>query len=110
MLKNTQKTKNYVDILKKLVPLLSFIIPLSILYYLYPTSYEATWKGRTYFLFFLWLASLELILNWEQLQGDKFNRLRSVRTVALIIAVMLPTAYIIVANFYGLNTAIVSWA
>jgi len=110
MLKDPQKTKNYVNILGRLLPLLSFIIPLGILYYLYPNSFEATWKGRTYYLFFIWLACLEVILGWEGLQRNKIDRLKSLRTVAFVTAIVLPTVYIFAANFLGLNTAIVSWA
>jgi thaumarchaeosortase len=110
MLKDTQKTKNYVNILGRLLPLLSFIIPLGILYYLYPNSFEATWKGRTYYLFFMWLACLEAILGWEGLEINKIGKLKSLRTAVFIIAIVLPTVYMYAANFLGLNTAIVSWA
>jgi thaumarchaeosortase len=69
-----------------------------------------TWHGRTFYLFFLWLISLELILDWEKLQTSKVNKLRSARTVAFIIALLLPTTYVIAANYYGLNDMIVNLA
>jgi thaumarchaeosortase len=89
----------------KIFPLaLSFIIPFVILYFLYPKSFEATWEGRTYYIFFLWLFFLETWMAWEELPNN-FNT-KSLRTVAFIIALPLPTLYVIAANYYGVNTAI----
>lgn len=110
--KNINSLKEYIKtrsfILKKILTIFSFIIPFLLLYFLYPYSFEVTWHGRTYYLFFLWLISLELILGWEKLQTSKVNKLRSIRTVAFIIALLLPTIYVIAANYYGLNDVIVS--
>ena len=110
-----QTVKKNPTILIKIAPILSFVIPLLILYYLYPESYEATWKGRTYYIFFIWLIFLELILSWEKIQV-KIYKIKSTRFMAFTILSLLPTVYVIIANFYGLNTAIVdaspkgSWA
>jgi thaumarchaeosortase len=115
ILNAAQTVKKDPTILIKIAPILSFITPLLILYYLYPASYEATWKGRTYYLFFIWLIFLELILNWEKIQA-KIHKIKSTRFTAFIITLFLPTVYVIIANFYGLNTTIVnispkgSWA
>ncbi len=92
------------DVFLRLLPLVSFAIPLVILYFLAPTSFEATWKGRTYHLFFLWLVLLETILNWETLQP--LRKLKTLRFVSLVVALSLPTIYIVVANYYGLNVII----
>jgi len=112
--KNIDSLKEHVkilaSILKKILPILSFIIPFLLLYSLYPYSFEVTWHGRTFYLFFLWLVSLEFILDWEKLQASKVNKLRSIRTVAFIIALLLPTIYVIAANYYGLNDMIVSFS
>jgi len=110
------KTKDMVQFLKenhkKLLPLFAFVIPVFILYTLYPYTFEptwtGTWKNRLPHLFFLWLFSLETILMWEELHDD--FRLRSARTVALTITLILPTAYVIIANYLGLNSFIVSLA
>jgi len=88
------------------LPILSFVPPLLILYSLYPWSFEQTYHGRTFFLFFLWLVSLEIILSWEILQKNKVNKLVSIRTVSLILTLLLPTIYVIVANYFGLNQII----
>lgn len=104
-----QIVKKNIAILVKLLPILSFIIPVIILYYLYPSSFEETWKGRTYYLFFVWLILLETILSWGELQTNKINKLKSIRFVGFIIAILLPIIYVFIANFLGLNTAIVNW-
>jgi thaumarchaeosortase len=106
MLDVVQKFKKNTQILVKLSPVFSFIVPLLILYFLYPNSFEATWKGRTYYLFFLWLVSLEIILGWEEIQTSKVDKLRSIRAFAFIITLLLPTIYVVAANFYGLNSII----
>jgi thaumarchaeosortase len=89
--------------LRKLLLIIPFIIPFLILYSLDPGSFEATWKGRTYYLFFLWLFLLEMILNWEELQTRKISDIKLARKIALIVSLLLPTVYVIVANFYGFN-------
>jgi exosortase/archaeosortase family protein len=81
----------------------SFAIPFSILYYLDPGLFEKTWIGRTFYLFFLWLVILEIILDWEKLQKGKLFRLRSLRTIAFVVTLLLPTVYVIIANYGGLN-------
>jgi exosortase/archaeosortase family protein len=106
ILNAAQTIKKNPTILIKIAPILSFIIPFLILYSLYPASYEATWKGRTYYLFFLWLALLELILSWEKIEV-KIRKIKSARFIMLTILLLMPTVYVIVANFSGLNTAIV---
>jgi len=117
MLNIKQKAKEKIKILIKLLPLFSFIIPFLILYFYqdiasprYPNTFEMTWKGRTFYIFFLWLASLEMILTWEKLQPSKFNKLISIRTFAFILALLLPTIYVVTSNYCGLNVAIVDWA
>lgn len=110
MLDIVQKFKKNTQILVKLSPVFSFIVPFLILYFLYPSSFEATWKGRTYYLFFLWLVSLEMVLNWEKLQTRNISRLRSIKTIAFIVSLLLPTIYVVVANYCELNTTIVDLA
>jgi len=101
-----QIAKRSINIIIKVLPILSFTVPLLILYSLYPKSFEATWTGRTFYIFFLWLASLEMVLSWEKLQTSKMNKLRFIRTGAFIIALLLPTTYVVTANYYGLNDMI----
>jgi exosortase/archaeosortase family protein len=106
------------NILIKLLPLLSFVLPIILLYSLYPGSFEGAtpplwegwWQGRYFYFFFLWLAFLEIILGWEKLQTSKVNKLKSIRTVMFVVTLLLPTIYIIVANYYGLNAMIADLA
>jgi len=103
MLDIIQAVKKSINIPRKLLPVFSIIIPFLILYSLYPESFEATWKGRTYYLFFLWLFLLEIILNWEELQTRKISDMKLARKIGLIISLLAPTVYVVVANFYELN-------
>jgi thaumarchaeosortase len=98
-----------VSAFKKLLPALSFIIPFAILYSLYPNSFESTWKGRTYYFFFLWLILLETILNWEEFKKERW-RAKPIKTFALAVFITFPTIYIVVANYYGFNTFTVDLA
>jgi len=107
---NTSYSKSrFVNILSKLVPILAFSIPFSILYYLYPDSFWLTWKGRTFYLFFLWLILMELILNWDKIGATKIKQLKSGRTLAVIVAIALPILYVLAANYGGLNNAILNF-
>jgi len=109
----TQIIKKNILLVITFTILLAFAIPIFILYCLYPTSFLPTWTGtwerRVYYLFFLWLFSLETILNWEELRMKQF-RLRSIRTIAIIVALCLPMIYVVIANFFGLNNLIVNIA
>ena len=101
-----QKVRKNITVLRKILPILSFFIPFLILYSLYPKTFESTWKGRTYYIYFLWLIFLEMVLSWEELQTNKVNRPHSIRTMAFIISLLFPTIYVVVANYYGLNAMI----
>jgi thaumarchaeosortase len=98
--------KKHMNTLMKLLPLLAFAFPFLWLYSLYPGSFELMWKGRTFLLFFIWLIALELILDWEDLQESKISKLFSARTLAFIAALALPTIYVFISNYSGLNIVI----
>ncbi|MEM2308987.1 MAG: archaeosortase/exosortase family protein [Candidatus Bathyarchaeia archaeon] len=89
----------------KVLFVVSFAISFLILWILYPSSYEETWKGRAYYLFFLWLSSLELSMNWKEIPL-KIQEVRSSRLITLFIVSLLPTVYVLAAYFSGLNTLI----
>jgi len=98
--------KRYSNSLLKLLPLLAFAVPLLWLYLLDSGSFELMWKGRTFQLFFIWLVALELILSWEIIQPNKIGKSTVTKTLALIAALLLPTVYVVLSNYLGLNTAI----
>ena len=109
MMDTVDKVRKAVTVLVKILPVISFIIPMIILYFLYPNSFESTWKGRLYYMFFLWLVSLETILSWETL-NLKTYRLKSIKTVLILIASLLPLIYVLVSQFLGLNTILIDLA
>jgi thaumarchaeosortase len=98
--------KNHENALLKLLPLVAFAVPLLWLYLLDAGSFELMWKGRTFQMFFVWLIALELILGWESLQPKRITKQFSAKMVAFIAALILPTVYVVLANYLGLNTAI----
>ncbi len=90
--------------------LLSFTIPFLILYQLDAPSFNATWKGRTFYLFFLWLVILELVLDWEKFKSRERDALGLVRTAVLGVVLLIPTLYVVAANYFGLNAMIVDFS
>lgn len=117
MLTNVLESKRYIRALMKVLPILSFALPFVMLYCFqnlayprYENTFEMTWKGRTFYIFFIWLASLEIIINWERLQTTKVEKLRSIRTWMFIFSLLLPTLYVVASNFFGLNVIILDWA
>jgi thaumarchaeosortase len=100
------KTKKNTGVVILLSLIFSFVVPFSMLYYLDPGLFEKTWIGRTFYLFFLWLVILEIILDWEKLQKGKLQKVGSLRTIAFIAVLLLPTVYMVVANYGGLNLMI----
>ncbi|MEM1588827.1 MAG: exosortase/archaeosortase family protein [Candidatus Bathyarchaeia archaeon] len=102
--------RNVVQAVPKFLPFFSFIVPFTILYFLYPNTFEpvwtGTWENRVGYLLFLWLFFLETALAWDDL-NIKERKLSFIKTGALITAVALPTIYVIVANYFRLNQAIV---
>ena len=83
-----------------LIVIFSFALPFALLFGLDPQSFNSTWKGRTFYLFFVWLIVLELILLEKPRQDN--IRLKSLRTVVLAASICLPTVYVVAVNFLGL--------
>jgi thaumarchaeosortase len=98
--------KKHENALLKLLPLVAFAVPLLWLYLLDAGSFELMWKGRTFQMFFVWLIALELILSWESLLPKRITKQFSAKKVAFIAALILPTVYVVLANYLGLNTVI----
>jgi thaumarchaeosortase len=116
---NPPKNKEYASIILKLLPLIAFVAPLAMLYVLNPMdpylkvsaqdSFQLMWKGRTFQLFFIWLVALEFILSWETIKV-KINKFSKSRVFAFALVLLLPTLYVLFENYFGLNTALTSWA
>jgi len=85
---------------------LSVVLPLVVLYFLDPLSFDRAFNGRAYYLFFVWLVVLEFALDWDT-YGAKAADNSVKRNLAFGIAVLLPTCYVVASQFFGLNAAIV---
>ena len=53
------------------------------------------WKGRTFQLFFIWLITVELILNWDIIQTKKIN-IFSIKSLGYFAILTLPIVYVII--------------
>jgi thaumarchaeosortase len=103
----------------RLLPLIAFAIPLTLLYFLNPMdqalnvsaqySFQSMWKGRTFQLFFIWLVALEYILSWEIIQ-TKISKQDKARSLVYGLILLLPTLYVLSEYYFGLNVVIASWA
>jgi thaumarchaeosortase len=92
---------------KKLVIPFCFITPILMLFVLDPNSFNYTWKGRTFYLFFLWLLFLEIILDWERITQKNLASLRTARIVAMGVTAAVPIVYVIGVNFLGLDQTLI---
>jgi exosortase/archaeosortase family protein len=99
-----KSNSNYVKIL---LIFLSVGIPLALLYYVNAESFSHTYNGRSYYLFFLWLLVLEFFaFDWNK-YGSKASNIHTKNTAVFGITLALPTVYVLVSNFLGLNAAII---
>ncbi len=87
--------------------LLTIITPICIAYILDPMSFNYTWKGRTLYLFFLWLIFLEIILAWDNFVRKDFSAYKGWRTFTLIALAVAPSLYVIVTNLKPVSESIV---
>ena len=92
---------------KNLVIPFSFITLILMLFVLDLNSFNYTWKGRTLYLFFLWLLFLELILDWEKLAQKNLASLKKSRIVVIGIMASIPIVYVIGVNFLGLDQMLI---
>jgi thaumarchaeosortase len=113
------RRERYSGFLLKILPLIAFTVPLALLFFLNPldpylkvsaqTSFELMWKGRTFQLFFLWLIALEFILSWETIK-TKIDLHNKARFLGFVVTLLLPTLYMVLEYYFGLNNAIVNWS
>lgn len=67
--------------------------------------FNETWKGRMFYLFFIWLLFLESIIDLEQIVEKRpKNRFR---ILTVFICASVPLIYILGVNFFGINQAVV---
>jgi len=95
---------------KLLIPF-SFIILSLVAYVIDPNSFKDAWKGRVFYLFFLWLFTLEFILgdgNPNRESKTSLNQEWS-RIILGAFVLMIPTIYLIEAHMFGLNNTIIEF-
>jgi thaumarchaeosortase len=92
---------------KNLIIPLSFLLPVLILYILYPDSFQFEWKGRAPYLVFLWILSLELIIIGKNLPKPPLNTKQWTKTTAIAITIALPTLYVISTNTLQITNQII---
>ena len=68
--------------------------------------FDLTWKGRMFYLFFMWLLLLESILDWERIVEKRFAFQNRFRAILACLFAAVPTVYILGVNFLGLKQMI----
>jgi thaumarchaeosortase len=94
--------------LKVLLIFLSVFVPLALLYGINAESFNHTYNGRSYYLFFVWLIVLEFAFSWNKYDSKLGTSRRGIFVFGL--ALILPTLYVVVANFLNLNGALIELA
>lgn len=124
-LKERLAGKNVPEGLKKcwfhIVLLVSFSLPIIVLMVLDYLNLEsilfsgsftarflflATFKGRMFYLFFLWLLYLESVIDWDKIVERKPKNLY--RIFATFVCTVIPLIYVLGVNFWGLDQTILS--
>jgi thaumarchaeosortase len=88
------------------VVLVAIALPVIVLFSRHPETFELTWKGRMFYLFFLWLICLELVISWKGFSTIQSSRPRIARTAALAAAMIAPTIFALASSYWGLDSII----
>jgi thaumarchaeosortase len=67
-------------------------------------SFEVTWKGRLFYLMFLWILVIEAAMDWDRIVDFQPKKRRTI-AISLILA-LIPMVYILATNFFGLDLAL----
>jgi thaumarchaeosortase len=70
--------------------------------------FDLTWKGRMFYLFFIWLLLLESMLDWEAIVEKQPTFQNRFRVLLACIFAAVPSVYILSVNFLGLNQMILN--
>jgi len=71
--------------------------------------FDLTWKGRMFYLFFMWLLLLESILDWEVIVEKQRTFQNRFRVLLACIFAAVPSVYILSVNFLGLNQMVLNF-
>jgi len=88
----------------KFMHIASILMPIIILFFLDFNSFNYTWKGRAYYLFFVWLFLLEFFLNWSKIKVN-FERFSFLK----IFLFVFPTFFVIWLHFLGLKQTVIDY-
>lgn len=89
----------------------AFLLPMTVLFLMHPQSFDNTRKGRTYYLFFIFIMVLEDIFTSTSTKNKSVSTPSStVKTLSYVTAFFTPTIYVVVANYFGFNAWIVAWS
>ena len=64
-------------------------------------SFDVTWKGRMFYLFFAWFLLMETIIGWRQISAKRPKSRKLI--AASLTCALVPTAYVLATNFFGLD-------
>jgi len=67
--------------------------------------FNETWKGRMFYLFFIWLLFLESIIDLERIVKKRPKN--HFRILFFFICAFVPTIYVLGVNFLGMNQTVV---
>ncbi|MGD0451009.1 MAG: exosortase/archaeosortase family protein [Candidatus Bathyarchaeia archaeon] len=73
-------------------------------YFTQTFSFDVTWKGRLFYLFFAWFLLIESAIGWNELVKKKPRNRNLV--VASLVCALIPTIYVLATNFFGLDLSI----
>jgi thaumarchaeosortase len=94
---------------KVLLVLLSILVPFAFLYGVNAKSFDQTYNGRAYYLFFVWLVVLVYAFDWKK-YGSQPSNSSTKSKITFGIALILPACYVIASSFLGFNNVIVELA
>jgi thaumarchaeosortase len=67
-------------------------------------TFDVTWKGRMFYLFFAWFFVIESAFGWREMNEKKTKN--PVLLGAALACAAVPTIYILATNFFGLDLAL----
>ena len=70
--------------------------------------FDLTWKGRMFYLFFVWLLLLESILDWQAIVEKQRAFRNRFRIFLMCVFAAVPPLYILSVNFFGQNETILN--
>lgn len=65
-----------------------------------------TFKGRMFYLFFLWLLFIESIIEWDEIVERKPRNV--LRIFVFLVCASIPLIYVLSVNFWGVDQSVLS--